>query len=415
MNEPVSIADQDWFLNPNLSRLFQLFNHDGEEVRVVGGAIRNALMGQRVSDIDLATSWEPEEIVTHAQEAEIKHIPIGIDHGTITLVMDDDVFEITSLREDIATDGRHAVVKFGKDWERDALRRDLTMNGLYADSKGRVIDFVGGVEDIAAKRVRFIGDADTRIHEDYLRVLRFFRFFTHYGDGRPDAEGLKASARAIEGVSQLSAERVWKELKLLLSAGDPGRALLWMRTTGVLTALLPETEKWGIDSIGPLVDAKIQLGWNNDPLLTLQAIIPPNLDRVDELATRLKLSKAEHKRLSDWASTPKVVHDMADTALDRALYWGVPQGYEDVLRLSLVSARTRAKTDDAVIKEVAGYSNLLRRLTKWQRPDFKVSGKDLEALGIAPGKEMGALLKALEKRWVDSNFTLSKDELLDDL
>lgn len=415
MNDVASVADQEWFLNPNLNRLFELFNRDGEEVRIVGGAIRNALMGKRVCEIDLATTWLPNDVIDQAKASEIKYIPTGIDHGTVTLVIDNDAFEITSLREDIDTDGRHAVVKFGKDWEQDALRRDLTMNGLYADVNGRVFDFVGGVEDIAAKKVRFIGDAATRIGEDYLRVLRFFRFFAHYGDGRPDADGLKASARATDGLSQLSAERVWKELKLLLSANDPARALLWMRTTGVLTALLPETEKWGIDSIGPLVEAKTQLGWKNDPILMLQAIIPPNLDRVDDITTRLKFSKAERKRLVDWANTAKVAFDTADTALDRALYSGVPQGYEDVLRLSLISARTRAKTDDTAMHEVAGYSKLLGRLSKWQRPDFNVSGKDLEALGIAPGQEMGALLKALEKRWVDSNFNLSKVQLLQDL
>lgn len=408
----LSVQDQDWFLNKNLQTLFDLLNQDGEEMRVAGGAIRNALLGTPVGDIDLATSWAPQDVVRLCIDANIKHIPTGIEHGTVTLIVNGDVFEITSLREDIETDGRHAKVKFGKDWQKDAERRDLTINGLYANAKGDIIDLVGGLEDIDRRNIRFIGDAETRIGEDYLRVLRFFRFFAHYGHGRPDAEGLKACAKAIDGLGHLSAERVWKETKLLLSAKDPTRALLWMRTTGVLTAILPQTEKWGIDSVGPLVEAKQSLEWDDDPLLMLAAIIPPNLDRVAELASGLKLSKAETQRLSDWAATPKIAHDMAETALDRALYFGAPEGYRDVISLALVSARNRAQTDDDAMHEVAGYTKLLKRLSKWEKPVFPIAGSDLQKQGIVPGKQMGELLKALEKQWVDSNFALSKKKLL---
>ena len=194
------------------------------------------------------------------------------------------------LRADVETDGRRAKVSFGRDWKLDAERRDFTINALYAEADGTVVDLVGGIADIEARRLRFIGDAEARIREDYLRILRFFRFFAWYGDGRPDAEGLKACARLKEGLGQLSAERVWSELKKLLSAPDPSRALLWMRQAGVLTSVLPESEKWGIDAIHGLTKAEKDLGWTPDPLLRLEAIVPPDAARMKTLAERLRFS-----------------------------------------------------------------------------------------------------------------------------
>jgi poly(A) polymerase len=269
-----NVAGEDWFLKPGLQRIFALLNADGGEARVVGGAVRNALMGMPVADIDMATTLPPQDVVERAQRAGIKAVPTGIEHGTVTLVLDGEGFEVTTLRRDVETDGRHAQVIFGTDWNEDAQRRDLTINALYADASGEVIDLVGGLADIETRNVRFIGDAGTRIAEDYLRVLRFFRFFAHYGSGRPDADGLRASARAKDKMSTLSAERVWSEMKKLLSATDPSRALLWMRQSGVLSQVLPETEKWGIDAIHGLVAAEQALGWTPDALVRLAAIVP---------------------------------------------------------------------------------------------------------------------------------------------
>ncbi|EHS53925.1 Polynucleotide adenylyltransferase region [Rhizobium sp. PDO1-076] len=239
------LSQQDWFRTPALGRLFALLNADGGEVRVAGGAVRNGLLGLPVSDIDLATTLQPEEVIARAKAAGIKAVPTGIEHGTVTLVLDGKGYEVTTLRRDVETDGRRAQVAFGADWQEDAERRDLTINGLYAGQDGQVIDLVGGLADIETRTVRFIGDAEQRIAEDYLRVLRFFRFFAYYGHGRPDAAGLKACARAREKLKTLSAERVWSEMKKLLSARDPGRALLWMRQSGVLGEILPENGKMG--------------------------------------------------------------------------------------------------------------------------------------------------------------------------
>jgi poly(A) polymerase len=412
MSAEYSVKDQSWFQNKRFQEVFALLNADGGEARVAGGAVRNSLMGHAVADVDIATTLLPADVVERTANVGMKPVPTGIDHGTVTIVNKGATFEVTTLREDIDTDGRHAEVRFGKDWQKDADRRDLTINGLYADIDGNVIDLVGGLDDIKTANVRFIGNAEQRIEEDYLRVLRFFRFFAQYGKGRPDAEGLKASARAVSNLSQLSAERIWKEMRLLFSADDPSRALLWMRTTGVLTAIFPETEKWGIDSIGPLMETREAMGWENDPMLLLQSIIPPDVDRVVEMASRLRMSGAERDRLKDWARTPKFAHDMAETALDRQIYRGSLTGVKDVLSLSLVSARSRAEADDAAMIESAGFTKLLARAEKWDEPKFPVSGKDLMALGISAGKEMGEKLKELEELWIESNFNLSKSDLL---
>ena len=412
MSDAASVAGEDWFRDPALGRIFALLNDDGEEVRVVGGAVRNALMGLPVTDTDLATTWAPEQVVARAEAAGIRAVPTGIDHGTVTLVIDGRGFEVTTLRHDAETDGRRAKVVFGNDWQIDAERRDFTINALYADRSGTIIDLVNGLEDIASRTVRFIGDADARIAEDYLRVLRYFRFFAHYGAGRPDAAALKACARARDRLAKLSAERVWKELKTLLKAGDPGRALLWMRQAGVLSAVLPESEKWGIDSVGGLIATETALDWTPDPMLRLMAIVPPDAGRMRELSSRLKMSRAETDRLVQWSEAPVVAPTLAITALDRLLYRHGVAPLEDRIRLSMVSARVRSATDPAALTEAAGHSRHLARATNWERPQFPVSGADLIARGVEPGPEMGERLAALEERWIDSNFTLDKQVLL---
>lgn len=415
MSKAHSVKDQNWFQDERFQDVFALLNADGGEARVAGGAVRNSLMGHDVADVDIATTLLPSDVIERAEAQGMKAIPTGIDHGTVTLVNKAATFEVTTLREDIETNGRHAEVRFGTDWQKDADRRDLTINGLYADFDGNVIDLVGGLDDIKSANVRFIGDAEQRIKEDYLRVLRFFRFFAQYGKGRPDAEGLKASARAVSNLSQLSAERIWKEMRLLFGAADPSRALLWMRTTGVLTAIFPETEKWGIDSIGPLIETRTVLGWDPDPLLVLEAIIPPDDDRISEMAKRLKMSGKERDRLKNWAKTPKISHELVETALDRQIYRGSLSGIKDVLKLSLISARSRAEADDAAMIESAGFSKLLARAVNWSEPEFPLSGKDLIVHGINVGKDMGIKLKELEELWIKSNFNLSKSDLLEKL
>ncbi|WEZ82924.1 CCA tRNA nucleotidyltransferase [Rhizobium sp. 32-5/1] len=407
-----SIAAETWFSAPALRRIFDLLNADGGEVRLVGGAVRNSLMGLPVGDIDMATTLVPEEVVRRAGDAGIKAVPTGIAHGTITLVMDGQPFEVTTLRRDVETDGRHAEVAFGTDWRVDAERRDLTINALYADSEGEVIDLVGGMADIETRTVRFIGDAQARVAEDYLRVLRFFRFFAYYGSGRPDADGLRACARAKSSLSSLSAERVWSEMKKLLAARDPGRALLWMRQSGVLTEILPETEKWGIDAIPGLVAAEGALQWKPEPLLRLASMVPPDAERLEAMAARLRLSKAEAAYFQQWAKSPVVADTIADTAFDRLLYWNGPAGVVPRLKLMLASLRVKAENDLELLPQMGKLQRLLTRALDWKKPVFPLTGADVLQTGVPAGPQVGEMLAALEKQWVDGNFHADRATLV---
>lgn len=407
-----SVAGETWFRDSALTRILTVLNGDDAETRVVGGAVRNSLMGLPVADVDLATTLLPQAVTARAEADGIKVVPTGIAHGTVTLVANGRGFEVTTLRRDISTDGRHAEVAFGTDWQADAERRDLTMNALYADREGRVIDLVGGLADIETRAVRFIGDAHQRVAEDYLRVLRFFRFFAQYGSGRPDAEGLRASARAKDELTRLSAERIWAEMKKLLGAKDPGRALLWMRTSGVLTVVLPETEKWGIDAIPGLIAAEAAYGWAPDALLRLMAIVPPDAERLAALAERLRLSRAEAGRLKAFAEAPVVKPDLAGTALDRLLYRTGREGIVDRLRLALAVARAKAEIETEKMAEAARLLDHLKRAEGWVKPSFPLGGADLMKAGVAAGPKIGRVLSALETIWVEGNFHLDRQALL---
>jgi poly(A) polymerase len=402
----------EWLGDDDLRRLLAVLSEGGEEARVAGGAVRNTLLGMPVSDIDIATTTPPDETARRAEAAGYKAVPTGAAHGTITVVARGRPFEVTTLRADIETDGRHATVRFGRDWRADAERRDFTINALYALADGTVVDLVGGLDDLAARNIRFIGDADRRIREDRLRVLRFFRFFAWYGSGRPDAEGLKACARHKDELDRLSAERVWAELRKLLAAPDPARALLWMRQAGVLTRVLPESEKWGIDAIHGLVAAERDLRWPPDALLRLEAIVPPDRVRLEQMSDRLKLSRAERERIVTWAATTPPKSDATLKALDAQLYRGEPPAIVDRLRLAVASARQRALTETEALAEAARLDALLRHSLGWTRPAFPLRGEDIKALGLAQGSAIGRLLKALEQEWLESGFNLDRDALL---
>lgn len=405
----VSIAGRAPFLNdPNLQRLLAALTVDGEEARIAGGAVRDALLGREIGDVDIATTNLPQATLDRATGAGFRAIPTGFDHGTVTVIVNGKPVEVTTLRADVETDGRHAKVAFGRDWQADAERRDFTINGLYALPNGEVVDLVGGLGDIDMKLLRFIGDPEDRIREDYLRVLRFFRFFAWHGSGRPDAEGLKASARLKEGLTGLSAERVWMEMRKLLAAPDPSRALLWMRQASVLTTVMPETEKWGIDAIHGLVAAERENGWPPDPLLRLMAIIPPNAERIDSLATRLRFSNVETKRLQAWAQVGDLTDDLSQTDLDRLAYSKGREAVMDRLQLKAGSAIASEKPTDHFV-------NALQHLEGWRQPRLPISGADLVASGMKPGPEMGKRLAELEAEWIASGFKLDRETLLEKL
>ena len=406
----------EWLDDHLVIRLFAALNISGGEARIVGGAVRNSLMGVSASDIDFATTTLPDETIKRIEAAGFKAVPTGYAHGTISAVGNGRVFEITTLRRDVATNGRHAEVAFGTDWEADAKRRDFTINALFCDANGTLYDYCGGLADIESRTIRFIGDAEQRISEDYLRSLRFYRFFAYYGSGRPDADGIRATAKLKAGLSQLSAERVWAELKKCLAAPDPSRAVLWMRQAGVLGAILPESQAWGIDALEPLIATGAALNWPNDALLRLMAITPPDEPRIEVMAARLKLSTSERERLLAHARARAVNADTSEMALAKRLYGEGQSGIIDRLKLALSAARAKAAlsgTDSSdFMIEAARLSKLLAYSEAWQRPAFPVSGKDLKAQGLSEGAALGDALKAIEARWVASGFVLGKDELL---
>jgi len=394
-----------WLFQQDVQALLAHLNQQGGAARIVGGAVRNTLLGEPVEDIDIATTWPPQKVISLAQKAGFHTVPTGLDFGTVTIIINHRPFEVTSLRADLASNGRHAVVAFGQDWQVDANRRDFTINALYCDAKGKIYDEVGGLEDIKARRIRFIGEADARIEEDYLRILRFFRFFACYGEGRPDTQALRAIVRQREGLHKLSAERIWGEIKKLLRALSPHRSLLWMRQSGVLSLIVPESEKWGIDLIPKLIEAEKAHAFLPDPLLRLMSIIPPEEKRARELAARLKLSGLEKKRLVAWTKAANIHPDIAAHDLKRILYVEGLEGISDKVKLALAANLDKEKECDS-------YREILKKIDNWQRPSFPLNGRDLIEYGIKTGSNLGKILAKLEADWVESDFHLTKNQLL---
>ncbi len=400
-------AQAPFLADPTLLAVMEAIENAGGQIRVNGGAVRNALLGVPIGDVDLSTTLTPTHVTEVLLRAAIKVVPTGVEHGTVTAVHSGKGFEITTLREDIETDGRRAVVRFGFDWTADANRRDFTMNALYCDRHGQLYDPLEGYADLAARRVRFIGDPNARIAEDRLRILRFFRFFAWYGEGRPDTDSLKACARNKDGLRELSAERVWHELKRLLGASDPVKSLLWMRTAGVLGMVLPESEKWGTDLLPRLASVEKALGWQLDPMVRLMAIIPPREETVHALSVRLKMSRNEADRLSNWAKT-KLPAGAPDATTGQMLYRADSVAVLDRLKLE------RARLEDARGEEKAreNCEAMLSFTNAWQRPVFPLKGADLLDAGMHPGPTLGKTLARLEEAWLQSGFTLKPDDLL---
>ncbi|KEC54683.1 CCA tRNA nucleotidyltransferase [Bartonella koehlerae] len=403
----------DWLQHSHIQKLLYILSLDGEEARVVGGAVRNQLLERPISDVDIATTCLPQQVIARVEEAGFKAIPTGIAFGTVTVVFQSCSYEVTTLRSDIETDGRRAKVAFGRDWQKDAERRDFTMNALYCDAAGNLYDAVGGLDDIASKTVRFIGIPEKRIREDYLRILRFFRFFAWYGAGRPDVQGLKACICLKHGLQKLSPERIWGEMKKLLTAPNPTRALLWMSQSGILTLIFPETEKWGVDAIHSLVKTEQALGWKVDPLLRLESLLPPHPVRFHEIAHRLSLSHKETKRLKEWAELKIIRQNCSDHFLQKLIYFHGRQPVLDQLSLSLATAYVDALKGNEASQKAEDYMRLYQLAQKWQIPTFPVSGKDLMKKGFSKGVLLGQKLKELEMLWIESGFLIDRNSLLE--
>ena len=379
-----------WLAEPPVQRLLAALDAIGIEARFVGGCVRDALLGIAGGDTDLATPAPPETVMAALRKARIKVVPTGIAHGTVTAVIASRPFEITTLRRDVETYGRRAKVAFDADWDEDAARRDFTINAIYLAPDGTLFDPVGGRADLAAHRVRFVGDPATRIAEDVLRILRYYRFEARFGagDGDPDARAA-CRARAAK-LPALSAERVWRELSRLLSSPNPIRALRMMRDDSVLAAILPEATR--IDRLDNLV------ALSDDPLLRLAALIEANGAGASALAERLRLSKIEHNRLAGLAGPWPVEPDADDRAQRLSLYRLGQKRYGDLLLL--LAADRRLKT--------AALHKLTELAETWSIPAFPLGGDDVTALGIAPGPRVGRLLAAVKRWWEDGDFAADR-------
>ncbi|MDJ0931584.1 CCA tRNA nucleotidyltransferase [Breoghania sp.] len=398
------ITDALWLTSANLARVFDAIAIEGDDARVVGGAVRNTLMGEPVCDIDVATTAVPDTVMTRARKAGLKPIPTGIDHGTITVVSEGTAYEVTTLREDVETFGRHAVVRFSRDWQADAARRDFTMNALYVDADGAIHDPTGeGVSDCLARRVRFIGDPHARIREDYLRILRFFRFHACYGSGAIDAAGLSAVISAREGLRQLSAERVGHEIRRILPAPHAVETVEAMAETGIIeivfagVALLED-----FAHLHHLTDFAAEAG---DAILRLCALSCFVQEDVERLADRLRLSTREEKRMAHaFGASRGFSSDLRERDVRECLY---RVGHETAIDAALLAwCRDEAGPEDQ------GWRRLIVALRTFEIPVFPVAGRDLLVLGRKPGPGIGKALRALEARWIASDFALTRDDLL---
>jgi poly(A) polymerase len=399
---PRSMAGLAWFEAAPARTLFAALNVKGHETRAVGGAIRNSLMGLPVTEVDFATTATPEEVMALAREAGLKTVPTGLHHGTVTVIVDHHPFEVTTLRQDVETFGRHASVRFTGDWAMDAARRDFTINALYADAAGVVHDPLGGYPDVMARRVRFIGSARERIREDYLRILRFFRFTANYGK-EPDPAGLAACIAERQGLARLSAERVHTELLRILVAREPLRALQPMSEAGFLVALLGGVVR--VAHAARLIAIEEAEGLAGDGLRRLAALALMVEEDAKRLTQRLRLSNAEAARLDTMAAVaPHLAARTSALDLRTALYRLGREHFRD--RVLIAWARSGAEPDDGKWREHLALPE------RWQAPVFPIKGEDLLSAGMEKGPAIGQNLRALEAAWIASDFTLSREALL---
>lgn len=391
MNQPLDhTALLELLERPQLRRLLEVYNGGAEETRIVGGAVRNALLGRPVTEVDCATTMLPEAIVRRAKDAGFKAVPTGIDHGTITVIVDGEPFEITTLREDVETDGRYAVVHFGRDFVLDAKRRDFTINALSLGLDGQLYDYTDGEADLAARRVRFIGDAHTRIREDYLRIMRFFRFHAEYSEGDPDPEGLAASSSERQGLTILSKERIRHELLRLLVARRAEETIHVLADHGLLTWLLAGAAEFG--RFGRVIAKERPVAvWR---LAALAVMVEEDAERLRE---HLRLSNDEHKKLVAYAQLLSVLKTWALPIDAKAVRRLVAEYGAELLGvvLSAIAGETSPKLRDDALIALEQYRSGTEPV-----PVFPMRGADLIERGIPKGPKVGELLAQGRQAWL---------------
>lgn len=397
-----SVADAKWLAWPETQTVFAALARQGVVTRAVGGAVRDTLMGESVSDVDLATTATPQNVIDLAAEAGLKTVPTGLEHGTVTLIAGKRSFEVTTLRCDVETHGRHATVAFTQDWLEDAKRRDFTINALYANSDGTLYDPLDGLADLHARRVRFIGDAVARIREDYLRILRFFRFNAEFGALPYCQEGLRACVRERAGLDRLSGERVRSELLLVLAARGAVEACEAMHENSLLLRILA-----GVAAplrLRRLIEVETNLAERADAIRRLFALSVLVREDVERLSAKLRLSNAETKRLNALLSIHGLACPSSEQKAKAMIYRLGAAGARDACLLSMSQSQEPAERET--------WLTAYELSKRWQPPVFPVSGRDLAEIGVAKGPRVGELLTALEREWLAREFTDGRDALL---
>jgi len=390
--KPHRITPQAWMVEPATRAVLEAFSARGVDARFVGGSVRDAILGRPIGDIDIATPAPPEQVIEILEETGIKVVPTGLAHGTVTAVVPPRHFEITTLRRDVETFGRRARVAFDADWAADAARRDFTINAIFLSPNGTIDDPVGGLCDLRARRVRFVGDPATRIAEDLLRILRYYRFEARFGSGTGDLQARAASRNAAHLLPTLSGERVARELVRLLETPDPIAVLQMMREDGVLAVVLPEASR--LDRLRRLIGIELETG----ALLRLAALIEVDADGAAAVARRLRFSNAWRDRLRG-LSPPWPVDRRGDTKVQRrTLYRLGVERYREIVQLM-------AAQGELSPSRLAGLLEIARA---WTPPLFPVTGRDVTALGVPPGERVGRLLAAVRDWWEDGGFNADR-------
>lgn len=395
---PDTIGKPAWMTLPSTQAVIAALEAKGFAgcARFVGGCVRNSLLKAEVDDIDIATTLTPDQVTEALEAAGIKVVPTGVDHGTVTAVCDGRPYEVTTLRRDVSTDGRRAVVAFTKSWEEDAQRRDFRLNALYADAEGRLFDPTGqGIADCMAGRIVFVGDAMTRIREDYLRILRWFRFHAWYGKGEPDQAALTA-CKALKGMlSGRAAERTQKELLKLLGAEDPRAALRLMAATSVLSAVLPQVK--ALTRFETLVGIQNEQLFETDAELRLAALLPDDPVVARDTAERLRLSNALKDRLIEAAGKePRIVSWMSPREARRGVYRVGLRAFTDRVKLAWAASTRPATTQQ--------WRGLLALAQTWTPPAFPLTGDEVLAAGVPKGPLIGEVMREVEEWWIDQDF-----------
>ena len=402
-----SIAQADWLNAPETRRVIAALDAARPNAsRFVGGCVRNAVMGLPADDVDIATQLLPDEVIAAANAAGLGAVPTGIEHGTITVTSSRKPYEVTTLRRDVSTDGRRATVAFTDDWTADAMRRDFRLNALYADPDGKVLDPTkGGLSDAKAGRVIFIGDAEARIREDFLRILRFFRFSAWYGRGDLDEPSLAACARLVDGLDGLSAERVWKETKKLFAANDPRTALQAMERSGVRARALPEATEEG--RVARLVAVECDLFLPFDAVTRIASALPDQA-AARALSRRLKVSNEERARLvTALGAKERIVSFLSPREVRRLLYRLGREAFEDRVKLAWAADEKSATAPQ--------WRALLAQAASWERPRFPLGGEEVLAAGVPSGPKVGQVLREVEEWWIDADFPEDKLSIVERL